>query len=97
MWRHHPQALRLAALVSGGSIGDLRMVRAAFSFPLSDPRDARLLEGRAGGGLMDVGCYCISAARMLAGEPLASRPSRSALPPASIAASSRRSCTRTRS
>jgi len=70
MWRHHPQALRLAALASGGSIGDLRMVRAAFSFPLSDPRDARLLEGHAGGGLMDVGCYCISAARMLAGEPL---------------------------
>ena len=47
------------------------MLRAAFSFPLSDPRDARLLEGRAGGGLMDVGCYCISAARMIAGEPLA--------------------------
>jgi xylose dehydrogenase (NAD/NADP) len=70
MWRHHPQALRLAALAGGGSIGDLRMVRAAFSFPLSDPRDARLLEGRAGGGVMDVGCYCISAARMLAGEPL---------------------------
>ena len=46
------------------------MVRAAFSFPLSDPLDARLLEGRAGGGLMDVGCYCISAARMLAGDPV---------------------------
>jgi predicted dehydrogenase len=70
MWRHHPQALRLAALVAGGAIGDLRMVRAAFSFPLSDPRDARLLEDLAGGGLMDVGCYCISAARMLAGEPV---------------------------
>jgi predicted dehydrogenase len=70
MWRHHPQALRLAALVAGGAIGDLRMVRAAFSFPLSDPRDARLLEDLAGGGVMDVGCYCISAARMLAGEPV---------------------------
>ena len=70
MWRHHPQALRLAALVAGGAIGDLRMVRAAFSFPLSDPRDVRLLEDVAGGGVMDVGCYCISAARMLAGEPV---------------------------
>ena len=46
------------------------MVRAAFSFPLDDPRDVRLLEELAGGGLMDVGCYCISAARMLAGEPV---------------------------
>jgi predicted dehydrogenase len=70
MWRHHPQALRLAGLVAGGAIGDLRMVRAAFSFPLSDPRDARLLEGDAGGSVMDVGCYCISAGRMLAGEPV---------------------------
>jgi xylose dehydrogenase (NAD/NADP) len=70
MWRHHPQALELARLVAGGAIGELRMVRAAFSFPLSDPRDARLLGGPAGGGLMDVGCYCVSAARMLAGEPV---------------------------
>jgi xylose dehydrogenase (NAD/NADP) len=70
MWRHHPQALKLAGLVAGGAIGELRMVRAAFSFPLSDPRDVRLLEGLAGGGLMDVGCYCVSAARMLAGEPV---------------------------
>jgi xylose dehydrogenase (NAD/NADP) len=69
MWRHHPQALKLVELVAGGAIGDLRLVRAAFSFPLDDPRDVRLLEELAGGGLMDVGCYCISAARLLAGEP----------------------------
>ena len=36
----------------------------------SDPKDARLLTEPAGGGLMDVGCYCVSAARMLAGEPV---------------------------
>ena len=70
MWRHHPQALELAGLVAGGAIGELRLVRAAFSFLLTDPRDARLLEGPAGGGLHDVGCYCVSAARMLAGEPI---------------------------
>ena len=70
MWRHHPQTLELAGLVAAGAIGELRMVRAAFSFLLDDPRDARLLEGPAGGGLLDVGCYCVSAARMLAGEPL---------------------------
>jgi predicted dehydrogenase len=69
MWRHHPQALRLAELVAGGAIGDLRLVRASFSFVLDDPLDMRLLEGPAGGGLMDIGCYCVSAARLLAGEP----------------------------
>jgi xylose dehydrogenase (NAD/NADP) len=70
MWRHHPQTLELASLVAGGAIGELRMVRAAFSFTLDDPLDARLLEGEAGGGLMDVGTYCVSAARLLAGEPV---------------------------
>jgi len=70
MWRHHPQALKLAELVAGGAIGELRLVRAAFSFALDDPRDVRLLEELDGGGLMDVGCYCVSAARMLAGDPV---------------------------
>jgi xylose dehydrogenase (NAD/NADP) len=70
MWRHHPQTLRLAELVAGGAVGELRLVRAAFSFTVDDPRDERLLEGSAGGGLMDVGCYCVSAARLLAGEPV---------------------------
>ena len=69
MWRHHPQALKLAELVAGGAIGDLRLVRAAFSFVLDDPLDQRLLDEPAGGGLMDIGCYCVSAARLLAGEP----------------------------
>ncbi|MDX6620279.1 MAG: D-xylose 1-dehydrogenase D-xylono,5-lactone-forming [Gaiellales bacterium] len=70
MWRHHPQALKLSEVVAGGSIGQIRLVRAAFSFPLDDPRDVRLLEELDGGGLMDVGCYCVSAARMLAGDPV---------------------------
>jgi predicted dehydrogenase len=70
MWRHHPQALKLSELVAGGAIGKLRLVRAAFSFLLDDPRDVRLLEELDGGGLMDVGCYCVSAVRMLAGEPV---------------------------
>jgi xylose dehydrogenase (NAD/NADP) len=70
MWRHHPQTLKLAELVAGGAIGDLRLVRAAFSFLLDDPRDVRLLEELDGGGTMDVGCYCVSGARLLAGDPV---------------------------
>jgi D-xylose 1-dehydrogenase (NADP+, D-xylono-1,5-lactone-forming) len=70
MWRHHPQARRLRALVEEGAIGRLRLVRAVFSFPLSDPHNVRMAGDLAGGALMDVGCYCVSGARMLAGgEP----------------------------
>jgi predicted dehydrogenase len=69
MWRHHPQARRLRELLQEGAIGDLRLVRSAFSYGLDDPANIRLSTELEGGGLMDVGCYCVSGARLLAGEP----------------------------
>ena len=69
MWRHHPQAMRIAELVQGGAIGELRLIRATFTFTLVDD-PARLDPLLAGGALMDVGCYCISGSRLVAGEPL---------------------------
>jgi predicted dehydrogenase len=69
MWRHHPQVARMLELVQSGTIGRLRVVRASFSFHFSDPVDVRLSAALEGGALMDVGCYCVSAARLLAGEP----------------------------
>ena len=70
MWRHNPQTKRLAALIADGVIGELRLVRAAFSFPLVNPANVRLRSDLDGGALMDVGCYCVSACRLLAGEPV---------------------------
>jgi predicted dehydrogenase len=69
MWRHHPQADELVRLVREGAVGDLRLVRAWFSFPLAPGPDPRWDPALAGGSLMDLGCYCVSAARLLAGEP----------------------------
>ncbi|HZR92715.1 MAG TPA: Gfo/Idh/MocA family oxidoreductase [Gaiellaceae bacterium] len=69
MWRHNPQTARLRQLVDEGAIGELRLVRACFSYPLFDPGNIRLRTDVDGGALMDVGCYCISGARLLAGEP----------------------------
>jgi D-xylose 1-dehydrogenase (NADP+, D-xylono-1,5-lactone-forming) len=69
MWRHHPQAERLVALVRDGVIGELREIRARFGFVLADRSDPRWDPALDGGSLMDVGCYCVSAARLLAGEP----------------------------
>jgi len=69
MWRHHPQARRLLELRD--QIGELRLIRASFSFLLERAGDLRLQAALDGGALMDVGCYCVSAARLLAGEPLA--------------------------
>jgi D-xylose 1-dehydrogenase (NADP+, D-xylono-1,5-lactone-forming) len=69
MYRHHPQSARVAELVRSGAIGQLRAIRAAFSFPLADEANIRLLAELDGGALMDVGCYCVSGVRLVAGEP----------------------------
>ncbi len=70
MYRHNPQTKRLVELVDGGAVGGVRMIRAAFSFVAGDPANVRLATGLDGGALMDVGCYCVSGARLLAGEPV---------------------------
>ena len=69
MYRHNPQTARLAELVRDGAIGELRVVRSVFSYSLYDAENIRLRTDVDGGSLMDVGCYCISGSRLLAGEP----------------------------
>jgi D-xylose 1-dehydrogenase (NADP+, D-xylono-1,5-lactone-forming) len=70
MWRHHPQVARACELLDEGAIGDLRVIRAHFAFAVGQPDDIRLQAALDGGGLMDVGCYCVSGCRTLAGaEP----------------------------
>jgi D-xylose 1-dehydrogenase (NADP+, D-xylono-1,5-lactone-forming) len=69
MYRHNPQTAKVRELVDGGTIGQLRVVRSAFSFGLGDPENVRLAADLDGGALMDVGCYCVSGSRLLAGEP----------------------------
>ena len=69
MYRFNPQTERLCELLDADVIGRLRVVRAAFSFHLADLGDVRLNAALEGGGLMDVGCYCVNAARLIGGEP----------------------------
>jgi len=69
MYRHNPQTLRLQQLVEEGAIGELRLVRSAFGYSLYDEANIRLQTELEGGALMDVGCYCVSGSRLIAGEP----------------------------
>ncbi len=66
MWRHTPQAARLVQLA--GQLGELIHVRSTFSHRLKDDADIRVSAALEGGSLMDVGCYCVSGARLIAGE-----------------------------
>jgi predicted dehydrogenase len=69
MWRHHPQTRLLEEIIRSGRIGEPRVVLTRFSFPLDDPQNIRMRPELDGGGLMDVGCYCISGARLIGGDP----------------------------
>jgi D-xylose 1-dehydrogenase (NADP+, D-xylono-1,5-lactone-forming) len=70
MYRHHPQTRLVEQLVQEGSLGRLLSIRACFTFPLTDLTNVRASPELDGGALMDVGCYCVSGARLLAGEPV---------------------------
>ena len=69
MYRHNPQTAKLVELVRDGAIGELRLIRSAFSYGLYDHENIRLRVDVEGGALMDVGCYNVSGSRLLGGEP----------------------------
>jgi D-xylose 1-dehydrogenase (NADP+, D-xylono-1,5-lactone-forming) len=70
MWRHNPQTKRVKHLVDEGAIGELRLIRSAFSYSLYDTDNIRLRTDVEGGALMDVGCYNVSGSRLFGGEAL---------------------------
>ncbi|HKV46025.1 MAG TPA: Gfo/Idh/MocA family oxidoreductase [bacterium] len=69
MYRFHPRTERVARAVADGALGEVRLVRAAFTFQISNPRNIRLQPALAGGALYDVGCYAVNVSRMILGEP----------------------------
>ncbi len=68
MYRCHPQTARLVELVRNRAVGELKLIRATFSFSYPFDPGHRLFDpSLGGGGILDVGCYCISLARLVAG------------------------------
>ena len=65
MYRFHPQWKNIDALIAKGGIGDLKCVHATFSYYNDNPLDIRNQADIGGGGLLDIGCYCISVCRLL--------------------------------
>ncbi|MPZ62459.1 MAG: gfo/Idh/MocA family oxidoreductase [Propionibacteriales bacterium] len=69
MYRHNPQTRKLTELMAAGAIGSVQLIRSVFSYPLYDDENVRMQRDLDGGALMDIGCYCVSGSRLLAGEP----------------------------
>lgn len=66
MYRFHPQHDRVIELIASGLIGEIRSVRASYSFMMRPARLYRLAEDitRGGGAMWDIGCYAIHTLRM---------------------------------
>lgn len=71
MVRHHPQWQRAREIVRSGDVGEVRAVRGLFSYHNVDPRDVRNQADIGGGGILDIGCYPVTAGRyVFDAEPL---------------------------
>ncbi|MEO0056118.1 MAG: hypothetical protein RLZZ50_2065 [Verrucomicrobiota bacterium] len=68
MYRCHPQTAKVVELVRSGTIGRVKLIQAAFGFQTDYRPDSRLWSKElGGGGILDVGCYPLSFARLIAG------------------------------
>ena len=68
MYRCHPQTARLIELIRARAIGDVRVIQATFSFGAAFDAESRIFKNDlGGGGILDVGCYTTSLARLIAG------------------------------
>jgi predicted dehydrogenase/diketogulonate reductase-like aldo/keto reductase len=74
MYRCHPQTAKIVELVRGGVLGEVKLVQASFGFNAPFDAASRLwANASGGGGILDVGCYPVSLARLIAGA-MAGRP-----------------------
>ncbi|WP_283192891.1 aldo/keto reductase [Rhizobium sp. AN80A] len=69
MYRVHPQTAKIVELVKSGAIGALRIIRTSFGFNMGTfrPEHRLFANETAGGGILDVGGYPVSMARLIAG------------------------------
>jgi predicted dehydrogenase len=67
MYRHEPLAVRVLQIVRSGAVGALQHIASSFTFMQTRTGDVRLDPSLGGGSLWDIGCYCTSIARLVAG------------------------------
>jgi predicted dehydrogenase len=66
-YRAQPQTQKMMEILGAGTLGRIRLIQASFSFTLTQPNDVRLDRNLEGGALLDLGTYCVSLIRLIAG------------------------------
>src|SRR5699024_11387287 len=72
MYQFHPQHQRVKDIIASGEIGEMKLIRANFSFLLEQLEgNIRMDRSLGGGSLYDIGCYCIHIIRYITNsEPI---------------------------
>ncbi len=65
MYRFHPQWEKVKEIINSGDIGDIHCISSVFTYYNTDPNNVRNKADIGGGGLLDIGCYCINLSRFL--------------------------------
>ena len=68
MFVYHSQLEEIQDVVKSGKLGDVRLYRISFGFPLRQLSDFRYNKALGGGALLDAGGYCMKYAGCLLGE-----------------------------
>lgn len=68
MFVYHAQLEAINDVVKSGEIGNVRLYRISFGFPLRQLNDFRYNKDLGGGALLDAGGYCMKYARYLLGD-----------------------------
>lgn len=65
MVRSSPQWTETRERVRRGEVGELKLVHGIFSYYNADPENIRNVPDLGGGGMWDIGCYCVNLSRYL--------------------------------
>jgi len=68
MYRFHPQWHLVKNTISSGQIGDIKHVHSTFSYFNNNPNNIKNQVELGGGGLLDIGCYCVNFSRFIFDE-----------------------------
>jgi len=71
MVKSHPQWHETRERIHRGEIGEPCLLQSAFTYYNVDPRNIRNIPAMGGGGMWDIGCYCVTMSRyVFEAEPL---------------------------
>ena len=68
MYRYHPLTEKFLSLMKNGVIGKVQTMQSYFTVNITNPADIRFKKETGGGALLDLGVYCVSILRYMAGE-----------------------------